>query len=120
MRNKTMTLNEFATEMKSEKPYVKMCVSGFQGSGKTRTAAEIIVGAYADKFLDISKPLLFISSEKKDRFLIPMFEKNKINVLRKYTTLLSDVTAAFDFLGREEVSAVFIDSMTAYHNRTIR
>ena len=39
-----MRLDEFATKLSAKNHFVKASFGGFQGSGKTRTATEFIIG----------------------------------------------------------------------------
>ena len=68
-----MKLEDFASELVAENNFIKMCFGGFAGSGKSRTATEILVGLY--KKMKYNKPVLFIDNEKGSRFLIPFFKK---------------------------------------------
>ncbi len=105
-----MKLEDFANELVADNNFIKMCFGGFAGSGKSRTATEILVGLY--KKMKYNKPVLFIDNEKGSRFLIPFFKKANIPVLVKETTKLQDVIESFEFLEKGELSAVFIDSLT--------
>jgi hypothetical protein len=107
-----MNLKQFATQMASNGNFVKASFGGFAGSGKTRTGAEFLVGAYKD--LKYDKPILLIDNEHGSRFLIPFFKKElpKVEVMVKNTTNLVDVISAMQFLKDGEISALFIDSLS--------
>jgi len=107
-----MNLKQFATTMASNGNFVKASFGGFAGSGKTRTGAEFLVGAYKD--LKYDKPILFIDNEHGSRFLIPYLKRElpKTEVVVKNTTNLVDVIAAMQFLKDGEISALFIDSLS--------
>jgi len=107
-----MNLKQFATQMASNGNFVKASFGGFAGSGKTRTGAEFLVGAYKD--LDYKKPILLIDNEHGSRFLIPYFKKElpKAEILVKNTTNLVDVISAMQYLKDSEISALFIDSLS--------
>jgi hypothetical protein len=107
-----MNLKQFATQMASNGNFVKASFGGFAGSGKTRTGAEFLVGAYQD--LKYDKPVLLIDNEHGSRFLIPYFKKElpKAEVMVKNTTNLVDVISAMQFLKDGEISALFIDSLS--------
>ena len=98
--------------MASNGNFVKASFGGFAGSGKTRTGAEFLVGAYKD--LDYKKPILLIDNEHGSRFLIPYFKKElpKAEILVKNTTNLVDVISAMQYLKDSEISALFIDSLS--------
>lgn len=107
-----MNLKQFATTMASNGNFVKASFGGFAGSGKTRTGAEFLVGAYQD--LKYEKPILLIDNEHGSRFLIPFFKKElgKVEVYVKNTTNLADVISAMQLLKDGEISALFIDSLS--------
>lgn len=107
-----MNLKQFATTMASNGNFVKASFGGFAGSGKTRTGAEFLVGAYKD--LKYDKPILLIDNEHGSRFLIPYFKKElpKVEVYVKNTTNLADVISAMQLLKDGEISALFIDSLS--------
>ncbi|MFH2029678.1 MAG: AAA family ATPase [Bacteroidota bacterium] len=105
-----MKLKDFASKIVAENDFIKVSLGGFAGSGKTRTASELIVGFY--KKTGLKKPLLIIDNEKGSRFLIPMFEKAGIETYVKETVSLPDVLEAFKMLETGEIGALFIDSLT--------
>jgi hypothetical protein len=107
-----MNLNEFASKMASNGNFVKASFGGFAGSGKTRTGAEFLVGAYQD--LNYTKPILLIDNEHGSRFLIPFFKKElpKTEVYVKNTTSLADVIEAMKLLREGEIQALYIDSLS--------
>jgi AAA domain len=113
-----MNLQQFATQLKSKNHFIKASFGGFQGSGKTRTATEFIIGAYND--LKCTKPILCLDNEKGSRFLIPIFKKKNIPVLVKDTTSLSDVLQAFEFLANGEIDFLFIDSLTKIYYQFVK
>lgn len=98
--------------MASNGNFVKASFGGFAGSGKTRTGAEFLVGAYKD--LSYTKPILLIDNEHGSRFLIPFFKKElpKAEVYVKNTTNLADVLQAMQLLRDGEIHALFIDSLS--------
>ena len=57
-----MRLDEFATKLSAKNHFVKASFGGFQGSGKTRTATEFIIGCYKD--MKLTKPVLILDNEK--------------------------------------------------------
>jgi hypothetical protein len=113
-----MKLENFATDLKSNNHFVKASFGGFQGSGKTRTATEFVIGAY--KELKCTKPILIIDNEKGSRFLIPIFNKAGIKAFVKDTVNLADVKEAFHFLENKEIDFLFIDSLTKVYYKFIK
>lgn len=113
-----MELSKFATPIKAKNNFIKASFGGFAGSGKTRTASELIVGCF--KKFKIKKPLLIIDNEKGSRFLIPMFQKAGIEVIVKDTTELADVLQAFEYLNSGEIGFLFIDSLSKVWYKYVR
>ena len=111
-------LTDFASPLKAKNHFVKASFGGFQGSGKSRTATEFIIGSY--KQLECSKPLLLIDNEKGSRFLKPILEDAGIETLVKDTIELADVLEAFNYLNSGEIDYLFIDSLTKVWYKYIR
>lgn len=105
-----MKLENFATAIKADNQFIKASFGGFAGSGKTRTGAEFVIGAY--KKMNLTKPLLFIDNEKGSRFLIPKFKEAGIETLIKQTDQLADILTAFNLLNEGEIDFIFIDSLS--------
>jgi hypothetical protein len=105
-----MKLSDFATPLAAKDNFVKVSLGGFAGSGKSRTGAELVAGAY--KHLECNKPVLFIDNEKGSRFLVPFFKDKGIEVFVKETIELADILQAFNLLSAGEISFLFIDSLT--------
>jgi hypothetical protein len=109
-----MKLKDFAGDLVAPNRFIKASFGGFAGSGKTRTAIELIIGIY-ELFPELQKkPLMFIDNEKGSRFVIKLFKERlpKVQVLAKETTQLSDIQRAFEFLKNGEIGFLFIDSLT--------
>jgi hypothetical protein len=113
-----ITLQNFASPLMAEDNYIKASFGGFQGSGKSRTASELIIGCYKD--FGIKKPLLLIDNEKGGRFLIPLFKKAGIEIFAKQTNTIADVIQAFNLLNKGEIGFLFIDSLTKVWYQYIR
>lgn len=113
-----MKLSDFATKLTAENHFIKASFGGMQGSGKSRTATDFVIGAYKD--LKCTKPILIIDNEKGSRFLIPIFKKANIEVILKDTTSISDLHSAFDFLKAKEIDFLFIDSLTKIYYQFIK
>ena len=113
-----MKLSDFATDLVAKNHFIKGSFGGFQGAGKSRTAAEFIIGVY--KQLKLSKPILIIDNEKGSRFLINLFNKAGIKAIAKDTKRLADVIQAFDFLSKKEIDFLFIDSLTKIYYQYVK
>lgn len=90
--------------------YAKIGLYGTAGSGKTRTAAEIAIGLH--KAIGSKKPIAGFDTEPAFSFILPLFQKNGIELLvSDESRALSDL---MDFMDEaEQVSdIVIIDSIT--------
>ena len=113
-----LSLENFAGNLVAKNTFIKASFGGFQGSGKTRTATEFIIGAYKD--MKCTKPILCLDNEKGSRFLIPIFKKAGIKALVKDTVNLADVIQAFEFLKNGEIDFLFIDSLTKIYYKFVK
>ncbi len=105
-----MTLEQFAGSLVAKNNFIKASIGGFAGSGKTKTACSIVVGAYKD--LKLEKPILIIDNEKGSRFLIPFFKEHGLPVMIKETVHLADILKAMEYLQKGEVDFLLVDSLT--------
>lgn len=106
----TNRLEGFATELVAKNTFIKASFAGFAGSGKTKTATDLIIGCYKD--MKIEKPLLLIDNEKGSRFLIPIFKKAGIKTYVKDTVALPDVLEAMEMLNNGDIGFLFIDTLS--------
>lgn len=113
-----MNLNEFATPIAARNQFIKASFGGFAGSGKTRTAAEFVMGCYHE--MKLTAPVLILDNEKGARFLIPMFKKAGIDVRLKETAHLADVLRAMQYLKDGEASFLFVDTLTKVWYQFVR
>lgn len=90
--------------------YAKVGIYGTAGSGKTRTATEIAIGLH--KAIGSKKPIAVFDTEPAFSFVLPVFEKNGIEVLIEDSSrALIDLMRFMD--EAEKVSdIVIIDSIT--------
>lgn len=111
-------LEMFATELRAKDHFIKASFGGFAGSGKSRTASELIKGIYKD--LKIDSPLLIIDNEKGSRFLVKFFESAGIKTYVKETVQIGDVLQAFDLLNSGEIGFLFVDSLSKIWYQYVR
>jgi len=111
-------LENFATQLAAKDHFIKASFGGFAGSGKSRTASELIKGIYKDLKLD--SPLLIIDNEKGSRFLVKFFEDAGIKTYVKETVQLADIIGAFKLLNSGEVGFLFIDSLSKVWYQYVR
>ena len=82
-----MILSEFAKPLVAKNHFIKASFGGFQGSGKTFTATNFVIGVYKD--LKLKKPILILDNEKGGRFLI-----NLSSLLQASSKSFNDLTKA--------------------------
>jgi hypothetical protein len=109
------TSNGFFSSLENTKPFFKAAFEGFAGSGKTFTAALIVVGLH--KHIKSSKPVVIFDTERASKFLKPLFEKAKIQVLIRESRSLADLKIAMKYCEDGTSDILFIDSLThVYEN----
>lgn len=95
---------------KNKMSFAKIGIYGGAGSGKSRTATEIAIGLH--KAIGSKKPIVVFDTEPAFSWLLPLFEKNKIELL------IADESRAFVDLVKfcdeaKQVSDIaIIDSIT--------
>lgn len=112
------SLATFASPLVAANKFIKASFGGMAGSGKTRTATELIIGCYKD--MKCTKPVLVIDNEKGSRFLIPIFKKAGVPVLVKDTVSLADVVQSLTYLRNGEIDFLFIDTLTKVWYQFVR
>src|SRR5438552_3811015 len=60
------------------RPYVKAALDGLQGSGKSVTAAKIVIGIY--RAFGVKGPVLAFDNEKSAKFLRPLMKQEGIKM----------------------------------------
>ncbi len=95
---------------KNKQCFAKVGIYGSAGSGKSRTASEIAIGLH--KAINSTKPIAVFDTEPAFSWLIPLFEKNAIELLvADESRALIDLMTFMD--EAEKVSdVVIIDSIT--------
>lgn len=95
---------------KNKQAYSKIGIYGTAGSGKSRTATEIAIGLHAA--IKSTKPIAVFDTEPAFSWLIPIFDKNNIELLiADESRALKDL---MDFMGEAEKASdiAIIDSIT--------
>ena len=95
---------------KNKQCFAKIGIYGSAGSGKSRTASEIAIGLH--KAINSKKPIAVFDTEPAFSWLIPIYEKNDIELLvADESRALIDLMKFMD--EAEKVSdIVIIDSIT--------
>jgi len=96
---------------KLEMAYFKGGIYGEAGSGKTHTSSKIAIGLR--KHIKSKKPISFIDTETGSDFVLPMFKKEKIELLVAKSRAFADLLTVVD--EAEKNSEIFIiDSITHF------
>jgi len=94
---KSMEQDNFFEEISNDKPFLKMALEGFAGSGKSYTGALIAIGLH--QRIKSTKPVVIFDTEKGSSWLRPLFEKAKIKVMIKQSRNLTDLVATMNRVG---------------------
>lgn len=94
-----------------EMAYFKGGFYGEAGSGKTHTSSKVAIGLH--KHIKSKKPISFIDTETGSDFVLPMFKKEKIELLVAKSRAFADLLTVID--EAEKNSEIFIiDSITHF------
>lgn len=106
----------FLVKAKPEMAYLKLGIYGEAGSGKSYTSSLVAIGLA--KLLQSTKPVGFVDTETGSDFLIPMFEREGIGLVRTKTRAFADLLGIVDE-AQKECSVLIIDSITHFWNELI-
>jgi hypothetical protein len=96
--------------------YLKLGIYGEAGSGKSFTSSLVAVGL--SKLLHSTKPVGFVDTETGSDFLIPMYEREGVGLVRTKTRAFSDLLAIVDE-AEKECSVLIVDSITHFWNELL-
>lgn len=121
-----MDQDNFFIPLVNTKPYFKAAFEGFAGSGKTYTAAQVVIGLH--KSINSTKPVIIFDTEKASKFLKPLFEKNGIQVLVRESRSTADLSetmrrcrgGASDVLLIDSLSHIWEDFVESYKRKVKR
>jgi KaiC/GvpD/RAD55 family RecA-like ATPase len=103
--------DDFFVPIGNTKPYFKVALEGDPGTGKSHTAAQLAAGLH--RKIKSKKPIAIIDTEKASKFLIPIFEKDGIEVIVRETQSLADFVTAVKKCEEEGLADILIvDSIT--------
>lgn len=114
---------------KNQTAYLKAGILGFQGSGKTYTAARIAAGvAKLDTDKDKQPKVAFFDTEKGSDFLVKYFQEQNIQLDSVKSRSFKDLIAFMKEVEKEQYNVAIIDSIshvwreltTSYENRLRR
>lgn len=118
--------DDFFADIGNDKPFVKMALEGFAGSGKTHTAVVVAIGVH--RMIGSKKPIVFFDTEKASKFVKPLFDEAGIKVKVKSSRSLADLTETMarcrdgfsDVLIIDSVSHCWQDWIEAYQRKKNR
>jgi hypothetical protein len=91
--------------------FLKMALMGFQGSGKSYTAALTAIGLA--KLIQARKPVFFLDTEKGSDWVKPMFERAGVELFTAKTRAFTDLVAAIPE-AEANGSVLIVDSLTHF------
>ena len=103
-------MNDFFTPLENTRPYLKMAIEGFAGSGKTFTSTEIVIGLH--KMIKSKKPIAVFDTERRIKSLQRVFNKAGIEVIGRYTRSLNDWNKAVKLCEEGAADILLTDSIT--------
>jgi len=102
---------------KGEMAYLKMGIYGEAGSGKTYTSSKVAIGLH--KFIKANnQPIGFIDTETGSDFVLPIFKKEKIELLTAKTRAFADLLTVLDE-AEKNCSILILDSITHFWNEML-
>ena len=96
-----------------ETAYFKAGIYGEAGAGKSFTSALVAIGL--SKLLHSAKPVAFADTETGSDFLIPMFEREGVELVRTKTRAFADLLTIVDE-AEKGCDVLIIDSITHFWN----
>lgn len=118
--------DEFFSPIQNTKPFLKLALHGFAGSGKSYTGALIAAGLH--KKINSKKPIVVFDTEESAKFLLPLFQKLGIESVCKRSRSLADLKETFkrckegysDILLIDSISHVWESFLEAYKRQKNR
>jgi hypothetical protein len=99
-----------------ESAFLKLGIYGDAGSGKSYTSALVAIGL--SKLLKSEKPIGFVDTETGSDYLLPMFDREGVKMLRTKTRAFADLLTIIDEV-RDVCDVLIIDSVTHFWNELI-
>ena len=99
-----------------EMAYLKLGIYGEAGSGKSFTSSLVAIGLA--KLLKSTKPVGYVDTETGSDFLIPMYEREGVAMVRTKTRAFFDLLGIVDE-AEQECSVLVIDSITHFWNELL-
>lgn len=102
--------DQFFMPIQNTKPYLKLNLHGFAGSGKTYTGALIAIGVY--QRINSLKPIVVFDTEESSKFLIPLFAKYNITAVNRRSRSLADLRETIKRCQDGYSDVIIIDSIS--------
>lgn len=102
---------ELFKEAKNESAFLKVGIYGGNGSGKSRTAAEIAIGLH--KYMKSDKPVFYKDSETGSDYLIHLFKEHNVPLFVSKSRSFSDLLLAMDE-AEKKAFLLITDSITHF------
>src|SRR3990167_2283916 len=104
-------------EATNQAAFLKAGIFGFQGAGKTWTAALIAIGLH--KYIKSQKPVYFLDTETGSDFVKPLFDKVKIKMMTDKTAAFAEMLKDID-VAEQNSDILIIDSITHFWRELMR
>ena len=104
-------------EATNQAAFLKGGIFGFQGAGKTWTAALIAIGLH--KYIKSQKPVYFLDTETGSDFVKPLFDKAKIKMMTDKTAAFAEMLKDID-VAEQNSDILIIDSITHFWRELMR
>ena len=106
------------SKLENAKPFLKMCLNGFAGSGKSFTATQIAIGLH--KLIQSKKPIAIFDTERAFKALLPQFQENEIEAIHSEARNLATLKEAIKYCEKGGADILIIDSITHVYEQFIQ
>jgi hypothetical protein len=103
--------------LENTRPFIKVALEGFAGSGKTLTGAKIALGIH--KRIGSKKPIAVFDTERKMKSIKRNFDAAGVKVEVAESRTLADLSAAIDACENGFADIILIDSITHVWERVL-
>ena len=101
---------------RAESAFLKLGIYGDAGTGKSYTSALVAIGL--SRLLKSKKPVGFVDTETGSDYLIPLFERDGVQLVRTKTRAFADLLAVIDE-AQGACDVLVIDSVTHFWNELV-
>ena len=101
---------------KLEASYLKMGLYGIAGSGKTWTSSLVAIGLH--RYIKSDKSIFFLDSETGSDYVLPLFQREKIDLQVAKSRAFADLLDAVDEANKNG-SILIIDSLTHHWDELV-